>query len=108
RSRRSADASAGREGLCEARQDRCGGRGGDLRGGEPSLDALCGAQDARAARATDAAPGADLLLRQRTQTINALRAHMAELGLVAATGRQGLGLLLAILADAKDERLPQD
>src|SRR6201984_2882578 len=50
----------------------------------------------------------DLLLRQRTQTINALRPHMAELGLVAATGRQGLGLLLAILADAKDERLPQD
>src|SRR5436190_3591432 len=50
----------------------------------------------------------DLLLRQRTQTINALRAHTAELGLVAATGRQGLGLLLAILADAKDERLPQD
>src|SRR5205085_629030 len=50
----------------------------------------------------------DLLLRQRTQTINALRAHMAELGLVAATGRQGLCLLLAILADAKDERLPQD
>src|SRR5438477_217112 len=50
----------------------------------------------------------DLLLRQRTQTINALRAHMAELGLVAATGRQGLGLLLAIVADAKDERLPQD
>src|SRR6201982_1038506 len=44
----------------------------------------------------------DLLLRQRTQTINALRAHLAELGLVAATGRQGLGLLLAILADAKD------
>src|SRR4051794_21245424 len=34
----------------------------------------------------------DLLLRQRTQTINALRAHMAELGLVAATGRQGLDL----------------
>src|SRR6202040_1668838 len=50
----------------------------------------------------------DLLLRQRTQTINALRAHMAELGLVAATGRQGLGLLLAILADARDARLPQD
>ena len=29
----------------------------------------------------------DLLVRQRTQTINALRAHMAELGLVAATGQ---------------------
>src|SRR5262245_41542633 len=29
----------------------------------------------------------DLLLRQRTQTINALRAHMAELGIVAAQCR---------------------
>jgi transposase len=28
----------------------------------------------------------DLLVRQRTQTINALRAHMAELGIVAAQG----------------------
>ena len=28
----------------------------------------------------------DLLIRQRTQLINALRAHLAELGLVAATG----------------------
>ena len=31
----------------------------------------------------------DLLVRQRTQLINALRAHLAELGLVAATGRDG-------------------
>src|SRR5438477_1367000 len=29
----------------------------------------------------------DLLLRQRTQVINALRAHLAELGIVAAQGR---------------------
>src|SRR5262245_48804262 len=29
----------------------------------------------------------DLLIRQRTQLINALRAHLAELGLVAAKGR---------------------
>ena len=28
----------------------------------------------------------DLLIRQRTQLINALRAHLAELGLVAAKG----------------------
>ncbi len=28
----------------------------------------------------------DLLIRQRTQLINALRAHLAELGLVAPTG----------------------
>ena len=31
----------------------------------------------------------DLLVRQRTQLINAMRAHLAELGLVAAQGREG-------------------
>src|SRR5512132_3514921 len=50
----------------------------------------------------------DLLMRQRTQVINALRAHMAELGIVAAQGREGLKDLLAIIADEKDERLPVD
>ena len=48
----------------------------------------------------------DLLLRQRTQTINALRAHLAELGITAAQGREGLKELLAIVADKRDERLP--
>jgi transposase len=47
----------------------------------------------------------DLLLRQRTQVINALRAHLAELGIVAAQGRDGLKELLAIIADgASHER----
>ena len=32
----------------------------------------------------------DLLMRQRTQVINALRAHMAELGITAAQGNAGL------------------
>src|SRR2546428_6828027 len=50
----------------------------------------------------------DLLLRQRTQAINALRAHLAELGIVAAQGREGLKNLLTIIADGKDERLPLD
>ena len=36
----------------------------------------------------------DLLVRQRTQLINAMRAHLAELGLVAAQGRDGLKKLL--------------
>jgi transposase len=31
----------------------------------------------------------DLLLRQQTQVINALRAHLAELGIVAAQGGRG-------------------
>jgi transposase len=50
----------------------------------------------------------DLLLRQRTQAINALRAHLAELGIVAAQGREGLKQLLTIIADEKDARLPID
>src|SRR3954469_13300567 len=50
----------------------------------------------------------DLLLRQQTQEINALRAHLAELGIVAAQGREGLKQLLTIIADERDERLPID
>ena len=42
----------------------------------------------------------DLLVRQRTQLINALRAHLAEIGLVAATGVDGLKSLLAIVGKA--------
>jgi transposase len=37
-------------------------------------------------------------MRQRTQAINALRAHMAELGIVAAQGREGIKDLLKIIA----------
>ena len=50
----------------------------------------------------------DLLMRQRTQVINALRAHLAELGIVAAQGREGIKELLAIITDEGDERLPLD
>ena len=38
----------------------------------------------------------DVLIRQRTQIINALRAHLAELGLVAAQGNAGVNELRAI------------
>lgn len=41
----------------------------------------------------------DLLVRQRTQLINAIRAHLAELGLVAAQGRDGLKTLIGIVMD---------
>jgi transposase len=50
----------------------------------------------------------DLLMRQRTQVINALRAHMAELGIVSAQGREGLKELLKIIASEQDARLPVD
>src|ERR1700756_3572301 len=41
----------------------------------------------------------DLLMRQRTQLINALRAHLAELGIVAAQGDKGVTELLAIVSE---------
>ena len=40
--------------------------------------------------------------------INALRAHMAELGIVAAQGREGIKELLKIIAHEEDARLPVD
>ena len=46
----------------------------------------------------------DLLMRQRTQVINALRAHLAELGIVAAQGREGIKELLNIIASEHDAR----
>jgi transposase len=50
----------------------------------------------------------DLLIRQCTQAINALRSHLAELGIVAPQGYEGLRVLLAIVADSSDTRLPED
>lgn len=48
----------------------------------------------------------ELFIRQRTQTANAMRAHMAELGIVAATGMTSVAKLIAILRNDEDTRLP--
>src|ERR1017187_2596066 len=45
-----------------------------------------------------------LLMRQRTQLINALRAHLAEFGITAAQGREGIKGLLAIVAQDEGSR----
>lgn len=50
----------------------------------------------------------DLLIRQRTQTINALRAHLAEFGLVAATGVDGVKSLIAIVTNETNGELLPD
>jgi transposase len=50
----------------------------------------------------------DLLIRQRTQLINALRAHLAELGLVAAKGHEGLQQLVMAVTESSDEQLPSN
>jgi transposase len=48
----------------------------------------------------------ELLVRQRTMVINAMRAHMAELGIVAPVGVPQVKKLLDIIADPDDARLP--
>src|ERR1700693_4723681 len=47
-----------------------------------------------------------LLVRQRTMLSNAIRGHLAELGIVSAKGRNGTGELLRIIADGADGRIP--
>src|ERR1700757_2565102 len=48
-----------------------------------------------------------LFIRQQTAVINAIRAHLAEFGIVAPVGRNGVAQLLGIAADANDKRLPE-
>jgi len=48
----------------------------------------------------------ELLVRQRTMLVNAIRAHMAEFGVVARTGLPQVKELLAVIADKEDERIP--
>ena len=48
----------------------------------------------------------DQLIGQRTATINALRGHLAELGIVAAQRQAGLRQLLAALGEVADDRIP--
>src|ERR1043165_9045438 len=48
-----------------------------------------------------------LFIRQQTSVINAIRAHLAEFGIIAPVGRQGVEQLLGIVADAHDKRLPE-
>jgi transposase len=49
----------------------------------------------------------DLLVRQRTMLVNALRGHMAELGLIGAQGLHKVAALVAIVRDGTDERIPE-
>ena len=48
-----------------------------------------------------------LFIRQQTSVINAIRAHLAEFGIVAPVGRNGIEVLLAVVADPSDKQLPE-
>jgi transposase len=47
-----------------------------------------------------------LFIRQQTSVINAIRAHLAEFGIVAPVGRKGVEELLHVVADPADNRVP--
>jgi transposase len=47
-----------------------------------------------------------LFVRQRTALINAIRAHLAEFGIVAGVGRNGVERLLQMINEGEDERIP--
>jgi transposase len=48
-----------------------------------------------------------LFIRQQTSMINAIRAHLAEFGIVAPVGRRGVEQLLSVVADPNDKRIPE-
>jgi transposase len=48
-----------------------------------------------------------LFIRQQTAVINAIRAHLAEFGIVAPVGRKGVEELLDVVADPDDNRVPE-
>jgi transposase len=48
-----------------------------------------------------------LFIRQQTATINSIRAHLAEFGIVAPVGRRGVEQLLEVIADSNDARIPE-
>ena len=49
-----------------------------------------------------------LFIRQQTSVINAIRAHLAEFGIVAPVGRSGVEELLTVVADPNDKRVAGD
>jgi transposase len=48
-----------------------------------------------------------LFIRQQIAVINSIRAHLAELGIVAPVGRRGVTELLHVVADPSDKRVPE-
>lgn len=48
----------------------------------------------------------ELMVRQRTMLVNAIRAHLAEFGVVARVGLPHVKELLAVIVDKGDDRIP--
>ena len=75
----------------------------------PCSGRACGSsdQDAGAAGLPDAHRTRHLFIRQQTAVINAIRAHLAEFGIVAPVGRNGVEQLLDVVADQRTSAFPR-
>lgn len=49
-----------------------------------------------------------LFIRQRTTLINSIRAHLAEFGIVAGIGRNGVEALLTVIAKGEEQGVPPE
>ena len=48
-----------------------------------------------------------LFIRQQTSVTNAIRGHLAEFGIVAPVGRNGVEELLNVVTDTNDKQVPE-
>ncbi|WP_246737585.1 IS110 family transposase [Nordella sp. HKS 07] len=100
----SIDAAGLCEAVCETPEERCGRCRGHLRGGAAAKHAVRADQEQACLMLHRTR---HLFIRQQTALINAIRAHLAEFGIVAPVGRNGVEKLLDVVADPDDGRVPE-
>ena len=78
-----------------------------MRGGHQGQHAVRADQDSEQQSGLVLHRTRHLFIRQRTSVINAIRAHLAEFGIVAPVGRHGVEELLTVVADPNDKRVSE-
>ena len=102
------DAAGLREALPQASEERCRRCRSDLR--RRSRGRACGSLTTKTPEQQSCLMlhrTRHLFIRQQTAVINAIRAHLAEFGIVAPVGRNGVEELLDVVADPDDDRVPE-
>ena len=101
RPRGSIDPTHLRQALRQAPKERCGRRGSDREAASrPTMRFVAVKTEEQQARAM-LFRTRDLLVRQRTQLINALRGHLSEHGVVAAQGQANVKVLEGAIEDQR-------
>jgi transposase len=90
----------------QAAEERRRRRGSHLRSSDAADDEVRRGQDTRAAELPHAQSHTPPLHPPADGRDNVIRAHLAEFGIVASVGRNGVEKLLEVVADGRDERVP--